>query len=155
MLCFIPRGELKKPDPGLYVITESNASNMTFKGAPKLYFIHYLGVTVIFLIKVLYKSVFSTLFFFFGNLGFSLFVFRIFMFLYLWFLAFTLLLDVLNSMSFLIISDFITFFNFLLRLFFKNLDDLLQNHKVLIPRKFQKIHQKYSSCCHSGYVNFL
>ena len=65
MLCFIPRGELKKPDPGLYVITESNASNMTFKGAPKLYFIHYLGVTVIFLIKVLYKSVFSTPFFFF------------------------------------------------------------------------------------------
>ena len=95
------------------------------------------------------------LFFFFLELGFSLFVFRIFMFLYLWFLAFTLLLDVLNSMSFLIISDFITFFNFLLRLFFKNLDDFLQNHKVLIPRKFQKIHQKYSSCCHSGYVNFL
>ena len=95
------------------------------------------------------------LFFFFLELGFSLFVFRIFMFLYLWFLAFTLLLDVLNSMSFLIISDFITFFNFLLRPFFKNLDDFLQSHKVLIPRKFQKIHQKYSSCCHSGYVNFL
>ena len=82
---FYPKRGVKKSDPGLYVIIESNASNMTFKGAPKLYFMHYFGVTVIFLIKVLYKSVFSTLFFFFGNLGFSLFVFRIFMFLYLWF----------------------------------------------------------------------
>ena len=103
-----------------------------------------------------YVNLYSLLFFFFfWNLGFSFFVLRIFMFLYLWFLAFTLLLDVLNSMSFLIISDFITFFNFLLRPFFKNLDHFLQSHQVLIPRIFQKFHQKYSSCCHSGYVNFL
>ena len=69
---FYPKRGVKKSDPGLYVIIESNASNMTFKGAPKLYFMHYFGVTVIFLIKVLYKSVFSTpFFFFFGTRFFS------------------------------------------------------------------------------------
>ena len=71
-----------------------------------------------------YKSVFST--YICGKLGFCSSVFWFFMFVYLWFLAFIYMFYVLNSMSFLIMSDVTTFFNFLLNLFrplFTNLDD--------------------------------
>ena len=101
---------------GLYVIIESNPWNITLnEGATKLYFIHCLHVFIVLFSTGLYKSAFST--YTFGNLGFCSSIFWFFMFLYLWFLAFIFLFYVLNSMSFLIMLDLITFFNFLLTLF--------------------------------------
>ena len=83
MLCFVPRGEPKKVSAheGL------NPQNITFnKGATKLYFMHDLHVVIFLFSTDLFKSAFYT--YLFGKLGFCFSLFWLFMFLYLWFLAF-------------------------------------------------------------------
>ena len=100
---------------------------------------YYSRVVIILFGTGLYKSVFST--YFFGKLGFCSSVFWFFMFLYLWFLAVIFMFYVLNSISFLIMSDVISFFNFLLNSFrplFTNLDDFLQSHECFIQENFKK-----------------
>ena len=109
----------------------------------KLYFMHYSCVVIILFGTGLHKSVFSA--YFFGKLGFCLSVFWFFMFLYLWFLALIFLFNVLNWMSFLIMSDLITFFSFLLTLFrplFTTLDGFSQSHVCLFPENFLKTIKK-------------
>ena len=92
---------------------------------------------------------------FFGKLGFSGFWF--FMFLYFGF-QLLFFFYVLNSLAFLIMSDLITFLNFLLTLFrplFTNLDNLSQSYECLFAENFKENHQKYPLCCHSKYVSSL
>ena len=115
-ILFLEGSQKKVSTHGLFVIIQSNPWNITFnKGATKLYFMRNLHMVIVFFSTGLYNSAFSTFsfgkfFLFFLCFGFS--CFYIFDFLLLFFLFY-----VLNSMSFLIMSDLITLFNFLLTLF--------------------------------------
>ena len=101
-------------------------------------FMHCLCVVVI-----LFSNVYISPYFlpFFETLDFCLSEFWLFMFLCIWFLVFIFFFHVLNSMSFLIISGLITFFNFVLDLFrslFTNFDDFSQIHECLFAEHFKK-----------------
>ena len=75
---------------------------------------HYLHVVIVLVSTSLYFSAFST--YSFRRLGFFFMCFGFYVSVSL-LISFYFLFYVLNSMSFLIMSDLITFFNFLLTLF--------------------------------------
>ena len=125
-----PEGsQIKVSAHGLYVIIRSNPWNITFKRAMKLHFIHYLHVVIVLFSTGLYTSAFST--YSFGKLGFLCFGFSFF---YIFSFKLLFFRFVLNSMSFLIMSGLITFFNF--PLLYSN--DLLKYTNCVIRTCFRR-----------------
>ena len=134
MLCFAPRTEPKNGiRVWLYEIIQGNTWNLIFKGATKL---HFSRVVIILVSTGLYKSVFSAHFFFWKTRfsSFCVLVFTIFVFKLLLFCSMFL-----DLMSFLIMSDLITFSNFhLIQVLIYKFGWFLQSHECLFPEKFKK-----------------
>ena len=159
MLCFVPREEPKTISAHrLYVIIQSNPWNIGFKGAIKLYFMHCLRVVIILVSTGLYKSAFST-YFFFWKTRFSSFcvlvfhvskIFGFYLFFFVLCFEFNVILNNVRHNNILwFFSHFIQVLIYKFRWCFKKLS-------VFIPRKRKiKNHQKYSLCCHSRDISSL